>query len=731
MRSRESELQPLIFAVVASFLGSLLLFAFEPYIGKILLPSFGGTPLLWNTCVVFFQVALLGGYLYALAITRSVGIGVQLAIQLVLLGALFFIYPAARHAPNTLGDIGPGVILAGWLSRYVLLPFVALSSLTTLVQHWFVRATERSVDPYSLYAASNAGSLAGLFAYPFFLEPNFSLGEQRVALLSVLAAVIVALTGLGVVALRRSGTTKATTRDAEAEVAPVPRAVWLEIVALTAIPASLLLGVTNYVLTDIASVPLFWIVPLALYLTTFILAFARRQFRHQARLGRVYTLFAIAAVVSLAAETTAPATVLIPMHLITVFIGSFLCHLKVAALAPHPRWLPHYYLAISLGGALGGLVTLLVPPLVTDRFIEYPIAIVLSSLVLAANGVRRSQRQNVLDFALPVLLVVVSALLLRRFLPVLAERFGAAAFLPAAMFVLNGNTRPRVFTTRLTALLIASLFVPSPFGTTLFAERNFYGRVRVTVDLSRTFHRVVHGSTVHGSQQITEMSRCSPTAYYHATGPAGQFLASLAPQSPRRVALVGLGSGALACFARPGDVWDLYELNPVMADVARDTTLFTFLQRSPATKNLILGDARLSIERMSGAPYDVVIVDAFSSDAIPIHLITQEAIAEYARRLEPGGVLLFHISNRFFALRPVLASVAPNVRMSAFVFADSVLSPNDAAVGKYASEWVILTDDLGAKTLTERWVAVPPSPIRVWTDDYSNPLAVLKSFWTQ
>jgi hypothetical protein len=718
-------------AVLALFLGSLLLFALEPYVGKILLPSFGGTPLLWNTCIVFFQVALLVGYLYALALTRYVHVAGQLAIQLALLAAVFLMHPVSGQGPGAIAaHASPSLVLAGWLLRHVLLPFVALSSLTTLVQSWLAGSLHAS--PYRMYAASNAGSLAGLFAYPFLLEPNFSLPEQRSAMQIVLAAVVLAVAGLAA-ALRRDWTSAAATAPSPAmEPQHVPYAVWLEVICLTAVPASLLLGVTNYVLTDIASVPLFWIVPLALYLTSFIIAFGPRRRPPPLLLGRGFTLLAVAVVVSLAAETTSPAPVVIPLHLIAVFIGSLLCHMKVASLAPHPRWLPHFYLAIAAGGALGGLTTLLVPPLLTDRFIEYPVAIVIGALLLVTDGVRGGLRGSVMDFSLPIVLVFLGSLAMQRLLPAFAERWPAAAYLPPALFVLNGNARRRVFTVRLTALLVASFLVPSAYGHTIFAERNFYGRVRVTVDLSGTFHKVVHGSTVHGAQAISQMHRCSPTTYFHPSGPAGRFLSSLVAQAvPRRVALIGLGSGALTCYARPGEEWDLYELNPAMVRVAGDEHLFTFLHHSAAaTKTVVLGDARLSIERRA-ATYDIIIVDAFSSDAIPIHLITKEAIETYTRRLRPGGALLFHVSNRFFQLTPVLAAVAPHVGMSAFVFSDLAITPNDVATGKYPSEWVVLArKDTGPK-LTPQWATVGPPAIRVWTDDYSNPLDAIKGPWNR
>lgn len=291
---------------------------------------------------------------------------------------------------------------------------------------------------------------------------------------------------------------------------------------------------------------------------------------------------------------------------------------------------------------------------------------------------------------------------------------------------MSANTRGLVFTRRLASLVLASLLVPSAFGRALFAERNFFGRVRVTRDAAGAAHLVVHGSTIHGMQHVREMDRCAPISYYHPSGPAGRFLRALGPApAPRHVALIGLGSGALTCYARPGESWDLYELTPVMARVAADPRLFSFLRHSPAgATRLVLGDARLAIARARGRPYDLIIVDAFSSDAVPIHLITREALATYAGRLAPGGALLFHVSNRFFHLRPVLGTVAPLVGFRAFDFDDRAVTPAELAAGKQPSEWVLLARG-DAAAPSAAWVPVPPAAMRVWTDDYSNPLGAL------
>ena len=711
-------------AIAATFLGSLLLFSLEPYVGKLLLPAFGGTPLLWNSCMVFFQVALLAGYGLAMLLVRTLSAGRQVVVQLLLLGTLFLLYPSASGIVE-LPDAGPATSLLASLIRHVLVTFVALAALTTLVQAWLVgSAPHASSNPYRLYAASNAGSMVGLFAYPLLFEPQLSLAGQRTVFLALLTLVVIAVAALGVT--RPRDAVPAITQSSAKRAGPgFPASAWWRVIALAAIPASLLLGVTGYILTDVASLPLFWVVPLSLYLITFIIAFGGRRGRSSRWLERGFSLSVLFIVVALSAEANSPASVLIPAHLLVFFVASLLCHQRVAAAAPDPQYLPQFYLAVSLGGAVGGMITLLIPPLVTDAMREYPLALVLSSTVLVATDTRaRSWRGTVLDVVLPGVLLVGSLYLFRRFAPAELIRFLPLAFAPAALFVLGANERGPVFALRFIAFFVASTFLPSAFGQTLFAERSFFGRVRVTRDVAKGSHVLIHGSTVHGVQRMNAMQGCEPTTYYHPTGPAGRFLRALPPVSaPRRIALVGLGSGALACYARDGERWDLFELDPVVARVASDSSYFTFLAHSKATRGpIILGDARLALARAGDVRYDVIIVDAFSSDAIPIHLITREAIELYARRLAPDGVLLFHVSNRFFRLRPVLAAVAPVVGFTAYGDADLELTIEQSQQIKYASDWVMLGRTPDAAARDPRWQRLERETLRVWTDDYSNPL---------
>jgi hypothetical protein len=724
-------------ATLATFLGSTLLFSLEPYVGKLLLPAFGGTPLLWNSCMVFFQVALLLGYGLAMLLVRHLSVRQQVATQALLLCALFVAYPRGGNIIE-ITNAAPGVSLVVSLTRHVLLTFVALAALTTLVQSWLTADSQSTGEnPYRLYAASNAGSMFGLFAYPMLFEPWLSLTSQRSLFLVLLAVVILAVAALG---FTRAPAVREVLNDVEpnpphASHITLSRATsftdatrW-RVIALTAVPSSLLLSVTNYILTDVASLPLFWVMPLALYLITFIVAFGTKAGRQYPILERVWTLLVLFIVVALAAEATSPASVLIPVHLLVFFIASLLCHTRVASLAPDPAFLPQFYLAVSIGGAIGGMLTLLIPPLVTNRMIEYPIALVLSAVALTVKKPATSGWiQRAMDVGIAAALVLISSTLFYRFAATEQFRWAPLLFAPAALFVLNANERGPIFGVRLGALFVASLLVPSVYGTTLFGERSFFGRVRVSYDPKRDAHILLHGSTVHGIQRVSTLRGCEPATYYHRTGPVGSLLASLAPApSPRRVALVGVGSGALACYAREGEQWDLYELDPVVSRVASDTAFFTFLAHAKsAGQRTILGDARLALERDTAARYDILIVDAFSSDAIPIHLLTREAVAGYVRHLTSNGILLFHISNRFFELRPVLSSVLASTPLQARIASDLQLTATEITEQKYISEWVIAARPGAITTLDARWTPLPASSMRVWTDDYSNPLGALR-----
>lgn len=728
-------------AALLSLLASFLLFAFEPYIGKLLLPRFGGTPLVWNSCMAFFQVALLAGYAWALWLSRLRWVWLQAALQVSLLLAVTLVLPNVADAQLGLSansGLTPLRSLGAWLVRHVGPTFVAVAALTTLIHGWYARlAGEGAPSAYRLYAASNVGSVLGLFAYPFLLEPRWALGAQHTILLVLLAVVA---TGVSLfAALLRAGQVTdpapIVARDrhtADRQTAAAPRAEPLPVarlLLLAAAPSGMLLGVSTFLLTDIASIPLLWMVPLALYLGTFIVAFAMPDRLPLVLLQRITALAALVATLTLALDTTSPAWLILPLHLVTFTVASLLCHGHLARRAPEPARLPTFYLLISTGGAIGGLAALLIPPLVSDRLVEYPVSLILAlGAFVTLRESAPGWRGVLLDVLVPLGLVVGGVGLLQQF--AFGEAIGSLVlpFAPAALYALQANDRGPAFMRRLGAMYLASFFVPVLPDRVIFADRSFYGRVRVTLDETAGDYALVHGTTVHGVQKAAERDRCIATTYYHASGPAGSMLAGYRPpQAPARVGLIGVGAGALACYARPGETWDLFELDPLVARVAQDTTLFTFLARSAADSlTMRLGDARLSLERESAGRYGILVLDAFSSDAIPTHLLTREAFAEYRRVLAPDGMLLVHISNRFFDLQGVIAAAAQGAEWRAYEWSDTRREASDEATGRYPSDWMLLTPAGAALPTDGGWTPSAIPAAAAWSDDRTNLIATLR-----
>lgn len=726
----------LVLAALLSLLASFLLFAFEPYIGKLLLPRFGGTPLVWNSCMAFFQVALLAGYAGALWLSRLRRVWLQAVLQVGLLVIAALVLPDAADAQFGLATdsgLSPLRSLGTWLVRYVGPTFVTVAALTTLIHGWYARlAGAGAPSAYRLYAASNVGSVLGLFAYPFLLEPRLALGAQHAVFVALLA-VVAAGVGLFAVRLRGGQTTDATptvvpaqygAEAVRAEPLPIAR-----LLLLAAAPSGMLLGVSTFLLTDIASIPLLWMVPLALYLGTFIVAFGMPDRLPLVLLQRITALAALVATLTLALDTTSPTWLVLPLHLLTFTVASLLCHGHLARRAPSPARLPTFYLLISTGGAIGGLAALLIPPLVSDRLVEYPVSLLLAIGAFATLREQASGWRGVLlDVLVPLGLVIGGVSLLQQF--VFGDAIGGLVlpFAPAALYALRANDRGPAFMRRLGALYLASFFVPVLPDRVIFADRTFYGRVRVTVDDAAGDYALLHGTTVHGVQKATQRDRCVATTYYHERGPAGSLLAGFRPaHAPARVGLIGVGAGALACYARPGEAWDLFELDPLVARVAQDTTYFTFLARSAADSlNMRLGDARLSLEREPAGQYGVLVLDAFSSDAIPTHLLTHEAFAAYQRVLAPEGLLLVHISNRYFDLRRVIAAAAASIGWRAHEWSDTRREPSDDATGRYPSEWMLLTAAGVTLPTGGSWEPSAKPSGAAWSDDRTNLMATLR-----
>jgi hypothetical protein len=711
------------------------MFLVEPMVAKMLLPLLGGSPMVWNTCVVFFQMMLLAGYGYAYGVSRWLDVTHHRPLHLVLVAAPLAMIPFAARAElaTPAGDPVAWVLVA--LMAVIGLPFFVLSTTASVLQHWFAQSDHASAhDPYFLYAASNVGSLTALAAYPMLFEPSLTLDTQNRWWAAGYALFAVLISGCAV-ALRRHG---AARKDQLATAPPIilthageiiragRRARW---VVLSLLPASLMLGVTTYLSTDIAAVPLMWIVPLSLYLATFVLAFGNAGRRAGTMARRLAPALLVALAASMASQIRGPLTIIIPLHLAAFAALALHCHATLAADRPASAHLTEFYFWISLGGMLGGLFNALVAPMLFRSVAEYPLVLVLACATTATVSVP-SVRRFLID-ALAFLVVVGS---LTAGATMLVQHITGQALLPAAIGLLSVG----VFTQRrspprlaggIAGLLIASTLFADIHQPVLHAERTFFGVHRVVQDRNNEFHGLAHGTTLHGMQALDPALRHEPLTYYHRTGPFGQAFTELpAARSGHDIAVIGLGAGSLAAYVRPNQRWTFYEIDAAVERIARTSSYFTYLNDCGDACRVVLADGRLALQSTSQL-YDVLVLDAFSSDAVPMHLLTSEALSLYESRLAPGGVILIHISNRHVNLGPVLARLAECHHLVALEQVD-LMTEQPQPKGKSQADVVVMARtaaDLGPLTQDRRWFtprADTNTPL--WTDDFSNILSAVR-----
>ncbi len=721
---------------VTLFLSAFLLFCVQPMIAKMVLPLLGGSPAVWTTCMVFFQAALLAGYAYAHATTSWLGVRRQTIVQAGLLVLPLCVLPFGIPADATrslVPDANPTGWLFGLLLGMVALPFFVVATSAPLLQRWFTRTGHPAAsDPYFLYAASNLGSMLALLAYPFVLEPNFRLAQQSWGWGVGYAVYLVLILGCATV-VRRGPEERGEHSDSQGPAIEPQRPGTGQVfrwIALAFIPTSLMLGVTMYLTTDIAAIPLLWVIPLALYLLTFILTFARRPILPHSWMVRVLPMAAVLLVLVLNIGSVAQ-PVFLPLHLAVFFVAAMVCHAELVRCRPPQEHLTAFYLALSCGGVLGGLFNAVIAPLVFDRVAEYPLALVLACLVLPRSETNHGDRfSRSLDWVLPLCLGLFAA----GMVAVLQPRSGSQSddlhakltFGVAALICYAFKDRPVRFALSLGAVLLVAGTYTSNYGQVLYQHRNYFGVLRVTYDPAGNFNRLIHGHTLHGQQSLDPQQRYEPLTYYHRTGPIGQVFDDLRQRgNPSDVALVGLGAGTLAAYGEPGQHMTYFEIDPVVAQIARDPSFFSFLSDSRAASiNIVLGDARLRLNDAPDHAYGLIVLDAFSSDAIPTHLLTREALQLYRSKLKQGGMLAFHISNKCVDLAPVLAALARDADLRCLVRRDLDLPASELKIGKEPSIWAVMAAcdvDLGSLTCDSRWVAphVPPGEA-VWTDDFSS-----------
>lgn len=760
----------LLLYTITLFVSATLLFVVQPMFAKMALPLLGGTPNVWNTCMVFYQAALLGGYLYAHLSTRWLGSRRQAVLHLVVLALPWLVLPiSVAHAWAPPSDANPVPWLLALLTVSVGLPFFVVSASAPMLQAWFSETGHPSAkDPYFLYAASNLGSMLALVGYPLVLEPLLSLAGQSLTW-SIGYGLLSALTAVCGVALWRSrGLAGAVQPDASASSDIVAcgsqptlgsRLRWL---GLSLAPSSLLLGVTTFISTDIASVPLLWVIPFILYLLTFVIAFSSigRGVHRWTLLLQPFV--AILLVISFFLSDTRVSWHLLPLHLVAFFVLALACHGELAARRPPARYLTEFYLWMSIGGVLGGIFNAILSPLVFTSVVEYPLMIVVACLLRptlkpSMPGSRRVW-SGVLDVLLPVLSTALLFGLVRfmdryqlathlttwlkgtffqRWVPDAGLGINVVVVLGIASVVcLSFVNRPVRFGLGVAAaLFLGKALVPS-WGEMMHTERNFFGVIRVRYDKDDNRNVLIHGSINHGTQSQDPALRAVATSYYHRTGPLGQAIAALDKTWPaRKIAVIGLGTGTIAAYGEKGRSITFYEIDPAVRDVAENPNYFTYLRdarQRGAEVNVVMGDARLMLKGAPDQSYNLIVLDAYNSDAIPIHLVTREALKLYVEKLDADGVIALHISNRFFNLEPVLGRLAEDQKLAARIQEDNDVSLDEQAEGKLASHWVVMAkreEDLGEMATDSHWkrLTIPPhAPL--WTDDYSNIISVL-SCW--
>lgn len=726
----------------ALFLSAALLFSVQPMVAKMILPFLGGSPAVWNTCLFFFQTVLLLGYLYAHFGSSWLGLKRQMILHFVIIAAAIYFLPVTIPSLWLENSHYSPVTLVLWvLLVSVGFPFLVLSASAPLLQKWFSSSGHADAhDPYFLYAASNAGSLLGLIAYPVLLESRLTLTEQsRLWLYIYLGFLAVTFAcGLALRAFTASGKNRLPVND-EPDVTIESRKPTLgrrvRWTVLSFAPSSLLLGVTTYVTTDLASVPLLWVLPLSLYLVSFIVAYRRNSWGSSPFLVKRQAFLLLAAAITFFAKATDPAVILLPLHLFAFFVTCLVCHTELAKDRPETKYLTEYYLWISFGGLLGGFFNGFLAPVIFSSVLEYPLAMIAAALVRprlepssqSSDKVFHDVLWSVLFFWIVFSIVWWT----RRFQ--LSSTYVAhlLIFGVSALIGLSFARRPLRFGLGIGAIMLATIGYHGPFGDLLFRARSFFGVYRVTRDAGNKFHFIFHGTTLHGVQSLEPSSRLRSTSYYHRTGPAGQVFTSLSANGvDKPVAVVGLGAGALACHGNPGQVFTFYEIDPLVERIARNANLFTYLKDCPPQTSVIIGDARVTLARAPNGLHGMFVLDAFSGDSIPIHLLTLEAIEVYLAKLVPDGVLLFHISNRYMDLTRVLERIAAKLKLTALVQQDVKLSDVEIAEGKQPSNWVIMARQesvLAPLGADGRWKPLAGDVNdTLWTDNYSNILQVLR-----
>jgi hypothetical protein len=734
--------QVLVVYTAAIFTSALLLFSVQPLFTKMVLPRLGGSPAVWSVAMVFFQSLLLGGYAYAHYLMKIRHRAIPVVVHLALLVAALLTLPLSIASgwgePPTSGY---AFWLLGLFAVSIGLPFFALAANNPLLQAWFVRTGHPDgPDPYFLYASSNIGSFLALLSYPVLLEPMFTLRTQNLIWTGFYGLLILLIAACGALLLRSPERPPVDTLAEDIETPPPPwrlRARWI---FLAAVPSGLLIAVTAHISTDVAAAPLLWVLPLSLYLLTWVLVFQSRPLLPHKWILMLQPLAIAGVIVLLAIGGEQNLLLTLGGHQLWFFVIAMACHGELARTRPSAKYLTGFYVALSFGGMIGGLFAGLIAPFTFSWVAEYPILLALAVLCRPANGNERLPRWS--RWYWPFLGLLAVALIAPpwpngRAIAWLNEHrvwaIGAVGLLSALLALgLNAN-RWKIFATVVLALVLIRAY-PADDGR-VETVRSFFGVHKIVVTPHGQYHVLMHGTTIHGAQKFQNndgtpvTGRPEPITYYHKDGGIGQAIAAVRARkgSPLRVAVIGLGSGTLTCAAEPGETWKFFEIDQSMVDTARDPKYFTYIQHCAPDLKPVIGDARLTFAREPDGIYDLIIVDAYSSDAIPIHLATEEAMEIYKDKLAPQGAVVMHVSNRHLELASVVVGIADANDLKSWVFSED--SGRDSEYIFSTSVVVSARDeaDVGTLASSELWALTEADERqRVWTDDYSN---VLGAVW--
>ena len=731
----------LIVYTVSIFVSALLLFSVQPLFTKMILPRLGGSPAVWSIAMVFFQSLLLFGYAYAhyLMTIRNRMIPVIVHLTLLII-ALLTLPLAIGESWSSPPESGYALWLLGLFTVTIGLPFFALAANNPLLQAWFVRAGHPEArDPYFLYASSNIGSFLALLSYPVLLEPMLSLRTQNLLWTGGYGLLIVLIAGCGVLLLRAppSQTLESATGGAAAPAVNwASRGRW---VFLAAVPSGLLIAVTAHISTDVAAAPLLWVPPLSIYLLTWVLVFQTRPLLPHRLMLRLQPLAIAGVIMLLAGAGERNLFALLGGHLYCFFVIAMACHGELARTRPPAQHLTGFYVALSFGGMVGGLFAGLIAPFSFSWIAEYPILVALAALCRPEDQTPAPRWGRWYWPALALLAVMLIApsylsaevaQYLDRFRVPIIGSVAIAAMI--AVIVLKADRWKFAATVALALLLIRVL--PGDRGH-VETVRSFFGVHKILVTTDGRYHLLVHGTTVHGAEKVLNddgtpvTGRPEAISYYYKESGMSRAIAAVRARKggPLRAAVIGLGSAALTCASQPGENWKFFEIDQAIVDIARDPKRFSFIQRCHPDLQAVMGDARLTFAKEPDGVYDLIVVDAYSSDAIPVHLATREAMTIYKSKLAPHGAIVVHVSNRHLELASVIVGIANANHLKSWVYLNN---PHREKEYIFANNVVISArdeSDVGDIAQGDAWKAAAPDNLqRVWTDDYCN---ILGAVW--